>query len=48
MNRPERLWERYGIYGVGLIAPLIVGVPAAAALGIALGAPRRRSSLSCP
>ena len=42
MNRAKRLWERYGIYGVGLIAPLIVGVPAAAALGIALGAPRQK------
>jgi hypothetical protein len=42
MNRAQRLWKRYGIIGVGLIAPLLVGVPAAAALGIALGADRRR------
>lgn len=42
MNRATRLWERYGVIGVGLIAPLVVGVPLAAALGIALGAPRRR------
>ena len=42
MNRAKRLWERYGVFGVGLVAPLIVGVPAAAALGIALGAPRRK------
>jgi undecaprenyl pyrophosphate phosphatase UppP len=42
MNRATRLWERYGVIGVGLIAPLVVGVPLAAALGIALGAPRQR------
>lgn len=41
-NRVTRLWERYGTVGVGLIAPLLVGVPLAAALGVALGAPRRR------
>lgn len=42
MNRATRLWERYGIIGVGLVAPLVVGVPLAAALGVALGAPRGR------
>lgn len=42
MSRATRLWERYGVIGVGLVAPLLVGVPLAGALGIALGAPRRR------
>jgi hypothetical protein len=42
MNRAKRLWGRYGVIGVGLIAPLIMGVPAAAALGVAMGAPRQK------
>ena len=42
MDRATRLWERYGVVGVGLIAPLLVGVPVAAALGVALGAPQQR------
>jgi hypothetical protein len=37
--RVAGLWKKYGIVGVGIVAPLVVGVPVAAALGIGLGAP---------
>lgn len=33
-----RIWDRYGIMGLGLLAPLLVGVPIGTALGITLGA----------
>ncbi len=38
----KRIWDRYGVVGLGLLAPLITGAPAGTALGIALGAPRQR------
>jgi len=34
-----RIWARYGVIGLGLLAPLITGVPLGLALGIAFGAP---------
>jgi len=34
-----RIWVRYGVAGLGLSAPLFVGAPLGAALGIILGAP---------
>jgi hypothetical protein len=37
-----RIWQRYGVIGWGLVAPLLVGSPLGAALGLALGAPPRR------
>jgi len=37
-----RVWLRYGVVGWGLLAPLLVGSPLGAALGLALGAPPRR------
>lgn len=37
-----RVWQRYGIIGWGLLAPLLVGSPLGAAFGLALGAPSRR------
>lgn len=37
-----RIWERYGVIGLGLLAPLVTGVPLGAALGVALGAPAPR------
>jgi hypothetical protein len=37
--RVAGLWKKYGIVGVGIVAPLVVGVPVATALGIGLGAP---------
>lgn len=37
-----RVWLRYGVAGWGLLAPLLVGSPLGAALGLVLGAPPRR------
>lgn len=37
-----RIWERYGVIGLGLLGPLLVSPPGSAALGVALGAPRKR------
>ncbi|HIH44817.1 MAG TPA: small multi-drug export protein [Candidatus Methanoperedenaceae archaeon] len=41
-GRIYRIWQGYGIVGLGLLAPLLTGVPLAVALGIALGAPAGR------
>lgn len=41
-GRLRQLWERYGVIGWGLIAPLLLGGPLAAAIGVALGAARGR------
>ena len=40
-GRLRRIWERYGVIGWGLLGPLVLGAPLAAALGVGLGAPRR-------
>jgi hypothetical protein len=40
-GRIHRIWERHGPAGLGLLAPLLVGAPLGAALGIAFGAPTR-------
>lgn len=37
-----RIWQRYGVIGWGLLAPLLVGSPLGAALGLVFGAPVRR------
>lgn len=37
-----RVWQRWGVIGWGLLAPLAVGSPLGAALGLVLGAPPRR------
>lgn len=37
-----KVWQRYGVAGWGLLAPLLVGSPLGAALGLVLGAPPRR------
>jgi hypothetical protein len=37
-----RVWQRHGVVGWGLLAPLVVGSPLGAALGLVLGAPPRR------
>lgn len=39
---PYRIWLRHGVIGWGLLAPLLVGSPLGAALGLLLGAPPRR------
>jgi hypothetical protein len=41
-GRLRRLWDRYGVVGWGLLAPLLLGAPLAAAIGVALGAERGR------
>ena len=34
-----RIWERYGVIGLGLLAPPLTGAPLGVALGLTLGAP---------
>jgi hypothetical protein len=34
-----RIWARYGVIGLGLLAPLITGIPLGVTLGIVFGAP---------
>lgn len=41
-GRIRHLWERYGVAGLGLLAPILVGPPLGTALGLVLGAPARR------
>lgn len=38
----RRVWDRYGVVGLGLLAPLLVGAALGAALGLLLGASARR------
>lgn len=33
----NRIWDRYGVAGFGLLAPLLIGAPLGTALGIAMG-----------
>lgn len=41
-GRAFRIWYRYGVVGLGLLAPLITGAPLGAALAVTLGAATRR------
>lgn len=41
-SRIYRIWQKYGIVGLGLMSPLITGAPLGAAIGISLGAPTKR------
>jgi hypothetical protein len=41
-GRLTRLWMRYGVIGLGLAAPLLVGAPLGTAVGMSLGAPTGR------
>jgi hypothetical protein len=34
----DRVWQRYGVIGLGLLAPLLTGAPLGIALGLTLGA----------
>ena len=36
------IWDRYGVIGLGLFAPIVTGAPLGAALGLALGSPAGR------
>lgn len=38
----ERIWDKYGVIGLGLLSPLITGAPLGAAIGVSLGAPPSR------
>ena len=37
-----RVWHRYGVIGLGLLVPLLIGAPLGAALGLTLGVPAGR------
>ena len=37
-----KAWSRFGVIGLGLLAPMTIGSQAGAALGIALGSPPRK------
>lgn len=37
-GRIYRIWQRYGVTGLGLLAPLLTGAPLGVALGLTLGA----------
>jgi len=37
-----RIWKQYGVAGLGLLGPLLVGAPLGAAIGVSLGAPSTR------
>ncbi len=38
----HRIWQRYGVIGLGLLAPLVTGAPLGVVLGLALGVPAGR------
>lgn len=41
-GRIYRIWHRYGVIGLGLLAPLLTGAPLGVAIGLTLGAPTGR------
>lgn len=41
-ERIYKIWEKYGVIGLGMLSPLITGGPLGAAIGISLGASPRR------
>jgi uncharacterized membrane protein len=41
-GRAQKIWTKYGVIGLGLLAPLLTGAPVGALLGITFGIPRRR------
>ncbi len=38
----SRIWDKYGIIGLGFLSPLITGAPLGAAIGISFGAKPRK------
>ncbi|MGI5837856.1 MAG: small multi-drug export protein [Chloroflexota bacterium] len=40
-GRAQRIWDRYGVVGLGLLSPLLFGAPLGAAIGVSLGADTR-------
>ncbi|MBI4516550.1 MAG: small multi-drug export protein [Deltaproteobacteria bacterium] len=41
-GRVARVWTRYGVVGLGLLSPLLVGAPIGTIVGMTLGAPMGR------
>ena len=41
-GRISRIWDSYGVAGLGLLAPWVVGAPLGTTMGITLGAPAVR------
>ncbi|MBD0383685.1 small multi-drug export protein [Paenibacillus sedimenti] len=41
-SRMTRIWDKYGIPGLGFLSPLITGAPLGAAIGISFGAEPRK------
>jgi membrane protein YqaA with SNARE-associated domain len=39
-SRMHHIWKKYGVVGLGLLSPLLLGAPLGAAMGIALGVAR--------
>lgn len=37
-GRIYKIWEKYGVIGLGVLSPLLTGAPLGAAIGISLGA----------
>ncbi len=44
-SRIWQAWERFGIVGFGLLAPMLVGAQGGAVIGLALGVPPRQLTL---
>jgi hypothetical protein len=40
-SRYYKIWNKYGVIGLGLLSPLLFGAPLGAALGIALGSTKK-------
>ena len=41
-GRIYRIWDKYGVIGLGMLSPLLTGAPLGAAIGISLGAAPKR------
>jgi len=41
-SRLYEIWNNYGVIGLGLLSPLLLGAPLGSAVGIALGAGKKR------
>lgn len=43
--RAQRVWDRYGVPGIALAGPVLIGIHLAAVMALALQADRRRTAL---
>lgn len=41
-GRIYRIWDKYGVVGLGILSPLLTGALLGAAIGVSLGAARKR------